>query len=151
MLIGTCPDCGRIARLGKLVGERYAVGTDGLPHEETVPRDEQRRCMDCCFGPPMCLWKTCPECGAQTPSVSSCEVCQAAGLIQKEEETSRPHRQTRVSFKRIGLWLQAWCLRSYVADTHTWCAKMERLNSLKVTSRQVLRTTEDVRSLSKRL
>jgi len=60
-------------------------------------------------------------------------------------------RQTPNILEGIDLWLQAWCLQGRVIDTHAWCAKMERLNSLKVTSRQLLRTTADVRSLSKRL
>lgn len=150
MYIGKCLNCGRIARLGRLVGERYVFAGDGIPRKETIPRDEELKCVDCCFGPPLCRWKTCPECGAPTPDISSCEVCQAAELVQREEEASRPRRQTQVFFKRISLWLQARCLRGCVADTHAWCAKMEHLNSLKVTSRQIVRTPADVRSLDKR-
>jgi len=150
MTIGKCPDCGRIARLGEPVGDRYAVNPDESQREEATPADERLRCMDCCFGPPMRSWKTCPECGAQTPNVSSCEVCRAAARVHNEGKSSGTRRQAPNFFEGVDLWLQAWCSRGRVLDTHAWCAKMERLNSLKVTARQLLRTSADVRLLSKR-
>ena len=149
MPIGKCPGCGRTARLGKLVGDRYVVNPDGSRRKEAIPTDERLRCIDCCFGPPMCHWKTCPECGALTPNLSACEVCRAAEGVRREGKPLPTHRRVLVLFKRLDVWLQARCLRSYTEDTHAWCAKMERLNSHKVTSRQILRSTADVRLLSK--
>lgn len=67
----------------------------------------------------------------------------------EREKPSGMRQRTPAFFARIDLWMQAWCLRGYAADTHAWCAKMERLRSLKVTSRQTLRTSADVRLLSK--
>ena len=151
MPMGKCLDCGRTARLGKLVGERHVVNADGSQHKEAIPADERLRCIDCCFGPPMRNWKTCPVCGARTPSVAACEVCRAAELATSEREPSRTRRRTPNLLEGIDLWLQAWCSRGRVLDTHAWCAKMDRLNSLKVASRQVLRTTTDIRLLSEQL
>ena len=51
-----------------------------------------------------------------------------------KQSTSR--RRVRVLFKRIGVWLDAWCLRGYAHDTHTWAAKIERLRTMKRTARQ---------------
>jgi hypothetical protein len=151
MPIGKCPDCGRTARLGKLVGELCVLGTDGFQLQETIPTDDRLTCTDCCFGPAMRFWKTCQECGAQTPNLSSCEVCRATESVASEGEPSRTRRRTSGFLAGIDLGLQAWCSRGRVLDTHAWCAKMERLNSLKVTSRQTLRTAADVRSLSNRV
>ena len=57
--------------------------------------------------------------------------------------------RTRGFFERIDRWLQAWCMRGCALDTHAWCIKIERLRSLKVTPRQILKTTADIRLLSK--
>ena len=150
MPIGKCPDCGRTVRLGRLVGDRYIANPDGPPRKEAIATDERLRCIDCCFGPPMRFWKTCRECGAQTPNVSSCEVCRAAERVHSEGKSSGMRRQTPNFPEGFDLWLQTWCLRGRVIDTHAWCAKMERLDSVKVTSRQILGTAADVRSLSQR-
>lgn len=88
MPMGKCPDCGRTVRLGRLVGDRYVANPDGSRRKEAIPTDERLRCIDCCFGPPMRFWKTCPECGAQTPNVSSCEVCRAAERVHREGKSS---------------------------------------------------------------
>jgi hypothetical protein len=151
MPIGKCPDCGRTARLGKLVGELYILGTDGLQLQETIPTDERLRCRDCCFVSPMRSWKTYPECGAETPNLSSRDVCQTAERVTIEREPSQTRQRALNFLEGIELWLQTWGSRGRVLDTHAWCAKMERLNSLKVTSRQILRTTADLHLLSKRL
>jgi hypothetical protein len=150
MLIGKCPGCGRTARLGKLVGERYVVGADGSRRKETIPTDERLRCIDCCFGPAMCHWKRCPKCGALTPNLAGCEVCRAAEGAHRKVRRLRMHRRVEILIRRIDVWLQGQCLRSDTENTHAWCAKMERLNSHKVTSRQIVRSTADVRSFGKR-
>ena len=148
MPLGKCPDCGRTARLGKLVGERHGVNPDGSWRKEAIPTDERLRCMDCCFGPLMVSSKSCLEFGAQPAALFYCEDYGVAEGAHDEARPSQVRPRNPGIIKRMDLWLQAWCLRIEVKDTHAWCAKMERLNSLKVTSRQILRTTADVRSLN---
>jgi len=106
MPIGKCPDFGRTVRLGKLVRARYVVGPDGFLRKKTVAADKQRTCMDCRVGPPKHLWKTCPECGEQTPTLSSCEVCRAAGHVHSEVAPSPMRRRTLTFYDGIQLWLQ---------------------------------------------
>ena len=50
---------------------------------------------------------------------------------------SVPRRRVRVLLRRIGVWLDAWCLRGYSQDTHCWPAKVERLRTMKRTSHQI--------------
>jgi hypothetical protein len=49
---------------------------------------------------------------------------------------SRGARKLRVMFRRMGVWLDSWCLRGYSQDTHAWPAKIEKLRGLKRTARQ---------------
>lgn len=53
------------------------------------------------------------------------------------KKSSPAQRRVRILFRKIGIWLDAWCLRGYSQDTHDWPSKLEKLRSLKKTSRQV--------------
>ena len=106
MPIDKCPDCGRIVKLGKLVRTRYVVKSDGSLREKPIAADKRLTCMDCRFGPPKHLWKTCPECGAQTPDLSSCRVCRAAGHVHGEAELPKMRLPTLTFYDGIRLWLQ---------------------------------------------
>ena len=50
---------------------------------------------------------------------------------------SPTHRKVRLALRRIGVWLDRWCLRGYAQDTHAWSSKIERLRGLKSTYKQV--------------
>lgn len=50
---------------------------------------------------------------------------------------SSSERKVRILLRRVGVWLDAWCLRGYSQDTHAWSSKIEKLRSLKRTARQV--------------
>lgn len=39
-------------------------------------------------------------------------------------------------WKRVGMWLDRWCLLGHCHDTHGWHAKQEVLRQLKRTERQ---------------
>ena len=49
----------------------------------------------------------------------------------------RARRRVAVLIRRMGIWLDAWGLRGYPQDTHDWSSKVERLRSMKTTSRQI--------------
>ena len=106
MPVGKCPECGRIVKLGKLVRARYVVKPDGSLRKKTIAADKRLTCMDCRFGPPKHLWKTCPECGAQTPNLSSCEVCRAAEHVHGEVQPSAMRRRMLTFYDGIRLWLE---------------------------------------------
>lgn len=57
--------------------------------------------------------------------------------MSHEVKSSIPRRRIRVMLRRIGVWLDNWCLRGYSHDTHCWPAKVERLRTLKRTSNQI--------------
>ena len=57
-------------------------------------------------------------------------------MTQRDRETAS-ERRFRVALRRIGVWLDAWCLRGYTQDTHCWAAKIENLRSLKRDARQI--------------
>lgn len=130
MTIGKCPDCGRTARLGKLVGERYVVGKDGRPRKESIPTDERLRCMDCCFGPPMCRWITCPDCGAETPCLSACEVCRAAELVLGDQAHHECAHEIRSSSRRTASGIESgdyeamWRTLSLTLFNHSYGATL---------------------------
>ena len=106
MPIGKCPDCGRTAKLGRLLRGRYVVRPNGALHTKTLAADERLRCADCRFGPPMHLWKTCPKCGAQTPNVLACEVCRAAEWVCNAGKPPRGYGRLPTFLEGIDLWLQ---------------------------------------------
>jgi len=46
-------------------------------------------------------------------------------------------RRVRTLLWQAAIWLDNWGLRGYPHDTHDWASKIERLRSLKNTTRQV--------------
>jgi hypothetical protein len=61
-------------------------------------------------------------------------------LSTTDHDTKKPlrlQRRVRVLLRRMGIWLDAWGLRGYPHDTHDWPSKVERLRSMKTTSRHV--------------
>jgi hypothetical protein len=49
----------------------------------------------------------------------------------------RARRRVRILLRQVAIWLDNWGLRGYPQDTHDWASKVERLRSLKSTSRHV--------------
>ena len=52
------------------------------------------------------------------------------------DKRSPTRRRVRILLRRIGIWLDAWCLRGHPHDTHAWDSKIEKLRSMKTTSKQ---------------
>jgi hypothetical protein len=48
----------------------------------------------------------------------------------------RAQRRVRILLRQVAIWLDNWGLRGYPQDTHNWASKVERLRSLKNTTRQ---------------
>jgi hypothetical protein len=47
----------------------------------------------------------------------------------------RAQRRVRILLRQVAIWLDNWGLRGYPQDTHDWASKVERLRSLKNTTR----------------
>ena len=49
----------------------------------------------------------------------------------------RAQRRMRILLRQVAIWLDNWGLRGYPQDTHDWASKVERLRSLKNTTRHI--------------
>ena len=47
------------------------------------------------------------------------------------KKRSRGERKARILLRRIGIWLDSWCLRGYTPDTSDWQSKLESLRNIR--------------------
>jgi hypothetical protein len=60
-----------------------------------------------------------------------------AAPLSSRKKGARAQRRVRILLRQVAIWLDNWGLRGYPQDTHDWASKVERLRSLKNTSRHI--------------
>jgi hypothetical protein len=60
-----------------------------------------------------------------------------AAPLSNRKKAARAQRRVRILLRQVAIWLDNWGLRGYPHDTHDWASKVERLRSLKNTTRRV--------------
>jgi hypothetical protein len=57
--------------------------------------------------------------------------------LSARKKAVRAQRRVRILLRQVAVWLDNWGLRGYPQDTHDWASKVERLRSLKNTTRHI--------------
>ncbi len=57
--------------------------------------------------------------------------------LSARRKPPRAQRRIRILLRQVAIWLDNWGLRGYPQDTHDWASKVERLRSLKNTTRHI--------------
>ncbi len=57
--------------------------------------------------------------------------------LSSRNKAGRARRKVRILLRRVAIWLDQWGVRGYPQDTHDWATKIERLRSLKNTTRHI--------------
>ena len=60
-----------------------------------------------------------------------------SAAASSRKKAQRTQRRVRILLRQVAVWLDNWGLRGYPQDTHDWASKVERLRSLKNTTRRV--------------
>jgi hypothetical protein len=55
--------------------------------------------------------------------------------LSPRKKGAHARRRVRILLRQAAIWLDNWGLRGYPQDTHDWASKVERLRSMKNTSR----------------
>jgi len=75
--------------------------------------------------------------GSKPGSPAPSGAASSSSPVHNSKKPLRLRKRVRVLIRRMGIWLDAWGLRGYPQDTHDWSSKVERLRSMKTTSRHL--------------